>query len=174
MVNAEIPSAAWISIRAKCWDCETVRTVRQSRYISMYRRWRPWNKHPCEAVQVLMALWWLYVSSSGETRNHFLSQIWPWKSRSIAPPNNMTLSKVFYISGPNLVVLAWTDDELSHGQAQKWGQSPSKTIRILNKVFYTYGQNLVILAWMGDELLRGQTWWRTDGLMDRRMQRQYP
>ena len=27
------------------------------------------------------------------------------------------LTKVFYISGPNLVILAWTVDELSHGQA---------------------------------------------------------
>ena len=28
------------------------------------------------------------------------------------------LTKVFCTSGPNLVVLAWTGDELSHGQAQ--------------------------------------------------------
>ena len=28
-----------------------------------------------------------------------------------------TLTKVFYISGPNLVILAWTGDELSRGQA---------------------------------------------------------
>ena len=27
------------------------------------------------------------------------------------------LTKVFYISGPNLVILAWTGDELSRGQA---------------------------------------------------------
>ena len=79
-------------------------------------------------------------------------------------------------------------DELSRGQAQNGvnfdfevkfdledhSQSPPKTIGILNKVFYTYGPNLVILAWMGDELSRRQTWWRTDGLTDRRRQRQYP
>ena len=54
------------------------------------------------------------------------------------------LTKVFCTSGPNLVVLAWTGDELSHGQAQKGvnfdfevkfdlegqGQSPPKTIGI--------------------------------------------
>ena len=28
--------------------------------------------------------------------------------------------KVFYISDPNLVILAWTVDELSHGQAHDW------------------------------------------------------
>ena len=31
-----------------------------------------------------------------------------------------TLTKVFYISGPNLVILAETGDELSHGQARDW------------------------------------------------------
>ena len=30
------------------------------------------------------------------------------------------LIKVFYISDPNLVILAWTVDELSHGQAHNW------------------------------------------------------
>ena len=92
------------------------------------------------------------------------------------PKTTRILTKVFSTSGPNLVALAWTGDELSHGQAQNGvnfdfkvkfdlegqGQSPPKTIGILTKVFYTYGPNLVILAWMGDELSRGQTWWRTD------------
>ena len=87
------------------------------------------------------------------------------------------LTKVFCTSGPNLVVLARTGDELSHGQAQNGvnfdfevkfdlegqGQSPPKTIGILTKVFYTFGPNLAILAWTGPELLRGQTSdWRTD------------
>ena len=93
------------------------------------------------------------------------------------PKTTGILTKVFSISGPNLVALAWTGDELSHGQAQNGVtfdfkvkfdlegqiQSPPKTIGILTKVFYTYGPNLVILAWTGDELSRGQTWWRTDG-----------
>ena len=70
------------------------------------------------------------------------------------------LTQVFCTFGPNLVVLAWTGDELSRRQAQNWvtfdfgvkfdlegqGQSPPKTIGILTKVFYTYGPNLVILA----------------------------
>ena len=103
------------------------------------------------------------------------------------------LSQVFCTFGPNLVILAWTGDELSCRQAQNGvtfdfevkfdlegqGQSPPKTIRILTKVFYTYGPNLVILAWMGDELSRGQasdyrTDGRTEGHTDRRRQRQYP
>ena len=91
------------------------------------------------------------------------------------------LTKVFCTSGPNLVVLAWTDDELSRGQAQNGvnfdfegtfyleckGQSPPKIIGILTKVFYIYGSNLVILAWTGLELSRGQTSdWHTDGPTD--------
>ena len=81
------------------------------------------------------------------------------------------LTRVFCTSGPNLVVLAWTGDELSHGQAQNGvnfdfevkfdlegqGISPPKTIGILIKVFYTFGPNLAILAWTGPELSRGHT-----------------
>ena len=101
------------------------------------------------------------------------------------------LTKVFCTSGPNFLVLAWTGDELSLGQAQNGvnfdfevqfdlegqGQSTPKTIEILTKVFYIYGPNLVILAEMGHELSRGQAKsWRThtDTHTDRRRQRQYP
>ena len=100
------------------------------------------------------------------------------------PKTTGFLNKVFSTSGPNLVALAWTVDELSREQAQNGvnfdfevkfdlegqGQSPPKTIGILTKVFYTYGPNLVILAWTGDELSRGQTWWRTDWRTDGRTQ----
>ena len=100
------------------------------------------------------------------------------------PKTTGFLTKVFSTSGPNLVALAWTVDELSREQAQNGvnfdfevkfdlegqGQSPPKTIGILTKVFYTYGPNLVILAWTGDELSRGQTWWRTDWRTDGRTQ----
>ena len=100
------------------------------------------------------------------------------------PKTTGFLTKVFSTSGPNLVALAWTVDELSCEQAQNGvnfdfevkfdlegqGQSPPKTIGILTKVFYTYGPNLVILAWTGDELSRGQTWWRTDWRTDGRTQ----
>ena len=68
------------------------------------------------------------------------------------------------------MILAWTGDELSRGQAQNGvnfdfevkfdlesqGQSPPKTIGILPKVIYTYGPNLVIIAWTGNELSGGQ------------------
>ena len=77
-----------------------------------------------------------------------------------------TITKVFWTSGANSVVLAWTNDELSGGQAQNGvnfdfegkfdlegkGQSPPKTIGTLTKVFYIYGSNLVILAWASLEL----------------------
>ena len=88
------------------------------------------------------------------------------------------LTKVFCTSGPYLVVLAWTGDELSRGQAQNGvnfdfevkfdlegqGQSTSKTIWILTEVFYTYGPKS-----FGDPSLDG--WWviaRTNLLMDGR------
>ena len=92
------------------------------------------------------------------------------------------LTQVLCTFGPNLVILAWTGDELSCRQAQNGvtfdfevkfdlegqGQSPPKTIGILTKDCYTYGPNLVILAWTGNELSRGQasdcrTHGRTDG-----------
>ena len=94
------------------------------------------------------------------------------------PKTTGILTKVFSTSGPNLVALPWTGDELSRGQAQNGvnfdfevkfdlegqGQSPPKTIGILTKVFYIYGPNLVILADTGHELSRGQARdWRTDG-----------
>ena len=100
------------------------------------------------------------------------------------PKLTRILTQVFCTFGLNLMILAWTGDELSCRQAQNGvtfdfevkfdlegqgqGQSPPKTIGILTKVFYTYGLNLVILAWTGDELSRGQasayrTHRRTDG-----------
>ena len=75
------------------------------------------------------------------------------------------------------MILAWTGDALSHGQAQNGvnfdfegkfdlegkGESPLKTIGILTKVFYTWVSNLVILAWTGLKLSRGQASdWHTD------------
>ena len=101
------------------------------------------------------------------------------------PKTTGLLTKVFNTSGPNLVALAWTGDELSRRQAQNGvnfdfevkfdlegqGQSPPKTIGILTKVFYIYGPNLVILAETGHELSRGQARdWRTDGHTHRQTQ----
>ena len=39
-------------------------------------------------------------------------------SSSIKPQNNRDIIKVFSASGPNLMNLTWTADELSRGQAQ--------------------------------------------------------
>ena len=49
-VNADIPSAVQIRIRATYWDCETVGTVKQSMYIIMRKGWKPWNSQACEVV----------------------------------------------------------------------------------------------------------------------------
>ena len=80
------------------------------------------------------------------------------------------------ILGPNLVILAWTADELWGGQAQKevkfdfqvkfdiegQNRSSPKTKGTLAKVFFTFVPNLMILAWMSGELLCGQArdWYR--------------
>ena len=108
------------------------------------------------------------------------------QDRSI-PKFTGILTEVFCTFGPNLVILAWTGDELSCRQAENGVtfdfevkfdlegqcQSPPKTIGILTKVFYTYGPTLVILAWTGDELSRGQASdYRTHGRTDGRPHRQ--
>ena len=77
-------------------------------------------------------LWWLIGRTSSKWGKFWLwSSIWPWRSRSITPPpppppkkkKKKTigiLTKVFYTYGPNLVTLAWTDDELLCGQASDY------------------------------------------------------
>ena len=43
-----------------------------------------------------------------------------------SPPKTIgILTKVFYTYGPNLVILAWTGDELSHGQT--WWRTDWRT-----------------------------------------------
>ena len=43
------------------------------------------------------------------------------ESQGQSPPKTIRiLTKVFYTYGPNLVILAWTGDELSRGQASDW------------------------------------------------------
>ena len=89
------------------------------------------------------------------------------------------------IFGPNLVILAWTADELWGGQAQNevkfdfqvkfdlegQGRSSPKTIGTLTKVFCTFVPNLVILAWTSGELSCGQARdWHTHGHTNTRTQ----
>ena len=53
-------------------------------------------------------------------------------SRSMNPQNNRDLNKVFYTSGPNLVILAWMGDKLSRGKLRvdtwTYGQTQAMTI----------------------------------------------
>ena len=56
----------------------------------------------------------------------------PPRSRPITPKTIAILTNVFYTYGLNLVILAWTGDELSHGQAQdyhKYRQTDTQTDR---------------------------------------------
>ena len=65
----------------------------------------------------LVVIWWLYISSSGETRKFdFLSEI--EGQGQLLPKTIGNLTKVFCTSGPNLVVLASKGDELPQEQAQ--------------------------------------------------------
>ena len=51
--------------------------------------WSSLGTHGC-----LVAIWWLCISSSEETgKFDFISQIWPWRSRSIATQNNRDLNQ---------------------------------------------------------------------------------
>ena len=93
-----------------------------------------------------------------------------WRSRSITIKTIRILTVLRCISGPNLVILAWTGDKLSCRQApnevkfdfqvkfdlEGQGRSPPEIIRFLTKVFCTCTPNLVMLAWMSGELSRGQ------------------
>ena len=113
-------SGPWNSLgiwaHAEDGGCETVRPMKQSRYswlsggymvVMYFQLWKTW-------------------------KFDFLSHIWPWRLRSIAPPpppppppkkkkkkkKTGILTKVFCTSGPNLVILAWMGGELWCGQAQ--------------------------------------------------------
>ena len=77
----------------------------------------------------LVVIWWLCISSSGETRKfHFLSQICPWRSRSIASQNNMDLNQGLLhlwskFGDPSLngfQVIAQTSKWLPHTRTGRW------------------------------------------------------
>ena len=57
---------------------------------------------------------------SGLPQNSTFKLNLPWSSRSITPKITGILTKVFWTSDTNLVILAWTADELSCGQARDW------------------------------------------------------
>ena len=62
-----------------------------------------------------------------------------------SPPKTIgILTKVFYTYGPNLVILAWTGDELSHGQASDYcthGRTDGRTHRQTQATTIPEGQN---------------------------------
>ena len=150
----------------------------------LFRMWNRLRFHPFLQVSQI------FQRRKSDANKQDFENMFNFKCQAQSTPKTIgILIKVFCTSGPNLVVLAWTGDELWHGQAQNGvnfdfegkfdlegnGQSPLKTTGILTKVFYTCVSNLVILAWTGLELWRGQTrGWRTHTQTDRRRQQQYP
>ena len=67
------------------------------------------------------------------------------------------LTKVFYISGLNLVILAWTGDELSHGQAGGW-HTRGHTHRQTQATTIPEGQNWPRVKLDGGVLLATENW----------------
>ena len=71
-LNAEPPSVALISIRAKCWDCEIVVTVKLSWYIRTAEDGdQAWDTGLWSSLGThgsLVFIWWSCISSSGEAR----------------------------------------------------------------------------------------------------------
>ena len=58
-----------------------------------------------------------------------------------SPPKTIgILTKVFYTYGPNFVILAWTGDELSRGQASDYG-TDGRTHRQTQATTIPEGQN---------------------------------
>ena len=71
------------------------------------------------------------------------------------------ITKVFYTSGPNFVILAWTGDELLQGQACWWTDGHTDTgnpeiksgIGLFNAIEIFFGK-------MGDNCSRGPFYWQ--------------
>ena len=79
----------------------------------MCRGWILWNSRDNEAVSVIEAINWCQNPEQMyrfDLEGHGQS---PHKTIGI-------LTKVFYTTSPNLVILAWTVDVLLRGQAQGW------------------------------------------------------
>ena len=122
----------------------------------------------------LVVMWWSCISSRVKPEKFdFLSNIWPWRSRSIASQNNRDLNQdILHLwskfGGPSLNGCGQAQNEVNldfHVKFDLEGQgwSVHKTIGTLTKVFCIFGPNLVILAWTGPELSRGQASdWQTD------------
>ena len=85
----------------------------------------------------LVVIWWLCISSNDKTRkSDFLSQIWPWRLRSIAPQNNKdfnqgilhlwsklggpSLNGWWVIAPTNLVTDGRTDAANDNTRRPKW------------------------------------------------------
>ena len=156
--------------------------------LSMCRGWRPWSSLCTHGSPVI--IWWLCISSSGETRKcDLLSQIWPWRARSVATQNNRYLNQAILHLWTKFADFSLNGWWVMVRTSSKWGKfwllskiwpwrsrliSP-KTIGTLTKVFCIFGSNLVILAGMGPELSRGQASdWYTDTRTHRQRQREYP
>ena len=77
----------------------------------------PWNSLGTHGSLVVIG--WLCISSSGEARKFYiLSQIWIWRSMSIAPQNNRDLNQGILHLWSKIGDPSLKGDELWCGQAQ--------------------------------------------------------
>ena len=71
----------------------------------------------------LVVIWWLCISSSGEVRKFdFWSQIWPWRSRSIAPQNNKDINQCILHLWSKFGDPSWNGWWVMVRTSSKWGK----------------------------------------------------
>ena len=77
-------------------DCETVYVYKYAQRMETMKQPGLWSSLGTHGS--LVVIWWLCISSSGETRKFdFLNQIWPWRSRSIAIQNDRDLNQAIFL-----------------------------------------------------------------------------
>ena len=85
-------------------DCETVCVYKYVQRMETMKESGLWSSICTHGS--LVAIWWSCISSSCETRKFdFLSQIWPWGSKSSAPQHNKDLNPLRYFAP--LVQIWW-------------------------------------------------------------------
>ena len=102
-------------------DCATVQAYEHMLRMDTLKQSGPWNSLGTHGSLVVM--WWLCISSRVKPENLTFKPNLTLKVKVIPPPPKKKkkiriLTKVFWISGPNLVILAWMDGELWCGQTQ--------------------------------------------------------
>ena len=117
------------AMRPSCWlPCSWLLFVRQNRFEIKNEIDNQGQSSPesigtlTELRCILVQNWWWLISRTSSKWDNFLSWMqFDLKGQDQLPHKTIrTLTKVFYIYGPNFVILVWTVDELSRGQVHDW------------------------------------------------------